>query len=135
MTDFYPHDSGVKTLTPSDFSNGKLNNKKWTLVEVYNSGCSACQNSREEYIVAAYFIEEMSKCTKPQCHKARKVQIAAVSTDGDISRNNLERYIPGVRFIPAFVLFNDKGIEVDRYDGERKAENIVLWIFDRMLKY
>jgi thiol-disulfide isomerase/thioredoxin len=142
--------TSIKTLGLSDFVGKKLLTGKWTLVEIYSPNCTACRDFKHEYTTLSVFIDGLQKCTNSRCAKARKVMIAAVNINPiKIAKKtnrtgeeqdqlnlveNMDSHIDTGNYIPELFLYNNKGKVVDKYEGNRKAEDIVDWILNRDIR-
>ncbi|ODV91313.1 hypothetical protein CANCADRAFT_122300 [Tortispora caseinolytica NRRL Y-17796] len=119
--DLYSAGSGVKSLTPKDFTSEVLDNDGVTIVEFYADWCGHCQNLKPTY-------EKLAKRLKGLA------TVAAVQCDAPENQELCSRH--GVRGYPTLKIFrkpkNGKRAVPDDYRGERSVPAMANAVIDKI---
>lgn len=116
---------GVAYLENSDFTEDgrlKIKSKKPVMIYIWGSFCSYCTQMKPELLKVISQIKE-------------KVNVATIQLDGDGDEKELGKrigkFIPNFKGVPMIVFFKD-GEYVSTYNGPRKADDIVKYIYSKM---
>jgi thiol-disulfide isomerase/thioredoxin len=128
----------IKMLEKKDFKGKTLKtNGKWMLVEIYSGGCPACVSFKDEFIELARFLHKLRSCKHKKCLLSKKINVAAISLQSETKggkelQESLKDHVDSSNYIPEVILYNEKGKNVGRYEGNRTVEDILNWIFQTL---